>query len=348
MRIRKTVDYTDYTYYTYHGKNLVHLKKTGGTDMHFYYDAQNRPSVVNYNGNHYAYVYNLQGDVMALLDNTGTKVVSYSYNAWGKLLNTTGSMAATLGVLNPFRYRGYIYDEETGYYYLRSRYYYPNRCRFINADSILNRNLFVYCKNSPIHRADTNGCTDYATIGPNEFLFDWVYNQENILGWVSDYLVEQKRIIDANISYNWDGQSDKAGYSCATFISRPLQVISETPDDKNTYIRSHTGIGSMLINSGNHLLFIARLSDYYLDEIPVGASFLRTAGYNGNRYGHGATFAARLANGMLTINHAAGTEKGILSEDITYEELCYRFEYIAWPVGLGTDEEDPTRWIVIE
>ena len=49
MRIRKTVDYTDYTYYTYHGKNLVHLKKTGGTDMHFYYDAQNHPAVVNYN-----------------------------------------------------------------------------------------------------------------------------------------------------------------------------------------------------------------------------------------------------------------------------------------------------------
>ena len=50
--------------------------------------------------------------------------------------------------------------------------------------------------------------------------------------------------------------------------------------------------------------------------------FLRTAGYNGAEHGHGATFAARLSNGMLTINHAAGTEEGILSEDITYEELC--------------------------
>lgn len=58
--------------------------------------------------------------------------------------------------------------------------------------------------------------------------------------------------------------------------------------------------------------------------------FLRTAGYNGAEHGHGATFAARLSNGMLTINHAAGTEEGILSEDITYEELCRRFEYIAW------------------
>jgi len=164
MRIRKTVDWTDYTYYTYHGKNLVHLKKTGGTDMHFYYDAQNRPSVVNYNGNHYAYVYNLQGDVMALLDNTGAKVVEYAYNAWGKPLYTSGSMASTLGVLNPFRYRGYIYDEETGYYYLRSRYYYPNRCRFINADihlgvsgELLSHSLYSYCQNSPIVYLDFDG-----------------------------------------------------------------------------------------------------------------------------------------------------------------------------------------------
>lgn len=51
-------------------------------------------------------------------------------------------------------------------------------------------------------------------------------------------------------------------------------------------------------------------------------------------------------NGMLTINHAAGTEEGILSEDITYEELCRRFEYIAWPAGLGTLEENPTLWRV--
>lgn len=53
-----------------------------------------------------------------------------------------------------------------------------------------------------------------------------------------------------------------------------------------------------------------------------------------------------LVNGMLTINHAAGTEEGILSEDITYEELCRRFEYIAWPAGLGTLEENPTLWRV--
>lgn len=216
----------------------------------------------------------------------------------------------------------------------------------LNSDLLFESNLYTYCKNSPIRRVDASGCKDYATIGPGEDLFDLVHNQEFILGYVSDYLAEQQRIINANIRYNWKGQSDKAGYSCATFISKPLQKISQNKTNKGKFIRSHTGIGSMLKNSGNHLLFIARLSDYSLDEIPVGASFLRTAGYNGAEHGHGATFAARLSNGMLTINHAAGTEEGILSEDITYEELCRRFEYIAWPAGLGTLEENPTLWRV--
>ena len=52
---------------------------------------------------------------MGLLDSTGAKVVEYAYNAWGKPLYTSGSMASTLGVLNPFRYRGYIYDDHVRY-----------------------------------------------------------------------------------------------------------------------------------------------------------------------------------------------------------------------------------------
>ena len=344
LRVQKTVNGVA-TKYTLHGKNVVHMT-SGADELHFFYDAQNRPAVVVYNGAAYAYVKSLQGDIVAILDENGNTVVSYGYDAWGAPIGKSGTFAETLGTLNPFRYRGYVYDEETGLYYLRNRYYLPSFCRMLNSDLLFESNLYTYCKNSPIRRVDASGCKDYATIGPGEDLFDLVHNQEFILGYVSDYLAEQQRIINANIRYNWKGQSDKAGYSCATFISKPLQKISQNKTNKGKFIRSYTGIGSMLKNSGNHLLFIARLSDYSLDEIPVGASFLRTAGYNGAEHGHGATFAARLSNGMLTINHAAGTEEGILSEDITYEELCRRFEYIAWPAGLGTQEENPTLWRV--
>ena len=55
----------------------------------------------------------LQGDVIALIDSNGKKGVEYKHDAWGRVLSKTGTMASTLGTLNPFRYRGYVYDEET-------------------------------------------------------------------------------------------------------------------------------------------------------------------------------------------------------------------------------------------
>lgn len=76
----------------------------------------------------------LAGRVIAILDADGNVVVSYAYDAWGAPIGKSGSMAETLGTLNPFRYRGYVFDEETGLYYLRSRYYNAERCRFLNAD----------------------------------------------------------------------------------------------------------------------------------------------------------------------------------------------------------------------
>ena len=70
---------------------------------------------------------NAQGDVVGLTNNTGTSVVSYTYDAWGKILTVTGSKANTIGKYNPLRYRGYVYDTETGLYYLGSRYDDPSQ-----------------------------------------------------------------------------------------------------------------------------------------------------------------------------------------------------------------------------
>ena len=100
-------------------------------------------------------------------------VVSYTYDPYGKPLTTTGSLASTLGADNPLRYRGYVFDSETGMYYLQSRYYDPATCRFINADSyastgqgILGHNMFAYCLNSPVNLQDSSGaCPNSGTIG---------------------------------------------------------------------------------------------------------------------------------------------------------------------------------------
>ena len=156
LRVQKTVNGVA-TKYTLHGKNVVHM--TSGTDeLHFFYDAQNRPTVVVYNGTAYAYVKSLQGDIVAILDENGNAVVSYGYDAWGAPLWCTGELAETLGKVQPFRYRGYVFDEETGLYYLRSRYYNPRWGRFVNADgAIIQKNLFAYCSNGPIVGYDPSG-----------------------------------------------------------------------------------------------------------------------------------------------------------------------------------------------
>ncbi len=161
LRVQKTVNGVA-TKYTLHGKNIVHM--TSGTDeLHFFYDAQNRPAVVVYNGMAYAYVKNLQGDIVAILDENGNAVVSYGYDAWGSPLWCTGELAETLGKVQPFRYRGYVFDEETGLYYLRSRYYNPQWGRFANADALigagklLSHNLFAYCSNCSVCYTDASG-----------------------------------------------------------------------------------------------------------------------------------------------------------------------------------------------
>lgn len=113
--------------------------------------------MVTYNDVDYFYVYNLQGDVVALIDANGTQVVEYGYDAWGYPISKTGSLAATIGTLNPFRYRGYVYDEETGLYYLRSRYYNPEWKRFVNADVIMEGNAYSYCNDNPCNLTDDEG-----------------------------------------------------------------------------------------------------------------------------------------------------------------------------------------------
>ena len=160
-RISKTVNGTAYNYH-YLGDQLVELT-WGSNKLHFTYDSTG-PLSVNYNGTEYFYVKNAQGDVTGLVSASGTRVVTYTYDAWGNPLATTGSMATTLGAQNPLRYRGYVYDTETGLYYLQSRYYNPGWGRFIGADNQLSTggdltgmNLFAYCGNNPVNRVDPSG-----------------------------------------------------------------------------------------------------------------------------------------------------------------------------------------------
>ena len=109
---------------------------------------------------------NAQGDIIALYScDSSTLVGTYTYDAWGKVIGVTTSTDPNgLMAKNPFRYRGYYYDRETGFYYLQSRYYNPETRRFLNADNQITAggdttglNLFLYCGNNPVNGVDPTG-----------------------------------------------------------------------------------------------------------------------------------------------------------------------------------------------
>ena len=175
-RVRKTSGGNTTTYY-YNGNVLSGLVRkaskdagtTGtGTTVQFVYDTQGKPFMLRMNGKtDYFYLYNGLGDVTGLVDSSNQVVVRYQYNSWGKVTSTQDTSGVSLATLNPFCYRKYVYDPETGLYCLGSRYYDPEVGRFVNADDtdvifakpqeLGSKNLYAYCDNNPVAREDYAG-----------------------------------------------------------------------------------------------------------------------------------------------------------------------------------------------
>ena len=172
-RTGKTVG-TGQTEYIYAGGQLVSILGTNPDyRIDLIYDESGVQSCIYTAGTAapvtYYLIKNAQGDVMQLRDEADTIVANYAYDAFGRLLSVTDidgkaiSDQTSFAHRNPLRYRGYLYDSETGFYYLSSRYYDPKIRRFINADnnlssaSICGYNLFAYCGNNPVNRTDATG-----------------------------------------------------------------------------------------------------------------------------------------------------------------------------------------------
>lgn len=173
MRTQKSVDGVKTNYYYDSSNNLFALTQ-GSDTLFFYYDNSGEVMSVSCNGTMYYYIKDLQGDITEIVDKDGKAAAEYSYNAWGNML-TEDNGTLTVGKLNPFRYRGYVYDEETGLYYLQSRYYDPLTGRFLNADvyadtqsgTPLSTNMFAYCENNAINKSDDEGKDAWWIQSPN-------------------------------------------------------------------------------------------------------------------------------------------------------------------------------------
>ena len=173
MRTQKTVDGVKTNYYYDSSNNLFALTQ-GNDTLFFYYDNSGEVMSVSCNGTMYFYIKDLQGDITEIVDKDGKAVAEYAYDAWGNML-TEYNGTLTVEKLNPFRYRGYVYDEETGLYYLQSRYYDPLTGRFLNADvyadtqsgTPLSTNMFAYCENNAINKSDDEGKDAWWIQSPN-------------------------------------------------------------------------------------------------------------------------------------------------------------------------------------
>ena len=188
IRTSKTVNGVKHTYQL-NGSQII-AEEWGNKLLVYIYDASGSPIGMMYRTTSYDFeewdVFwfekNLQGDIVAVYDEDGTKVATYKYSdAWGNhSVSYSNDGASTGAKYNPFRYRGYYYDSDLGMYYLQSRYYDANICRFINADSALYHsslgyNLFVYCENAPVGKIDITGqyCVDIMDDDGNPFN-DWL------------------------------------------------------------------------------------------------------------------------------------------------------------------------------
>lgn len=174
IRTSKTVNGVEHIYHL--SNSLVMAEEWGNHLVLYLYDADGSPIGMQYRNTSYAegtfdtywFEKNLQGDVVAVYNQAGTKLIAYTYDAWGNSsVSYYNSGASTTATYNPFRYRGYYLDSESGFYYLNSRYYDPAIGRFITADklttvkatafNVTDKNLYSYCDNNPVTRTDDGG-----------------------------------------------------------------------------------------------------------------------------------------------------------------------------------------------
>ena len=232
-RVQKTVDGITTTY-VYSGDMLI-SQSDGTNTLGFAYDSQGMAIGFKYGGNYYYYMRDLLGNVTAVADADGNLVAEYSYDAYGNLLSSSGALAN----INPIRYRGYYYDSETSFYYLKTRYYNPQWRRFINADSlfiagdiITGCNMYAYCEDNPIMNTDSNGMAPSAdSIRKTSKVISWVIFPETVAFFAVANLVVLPKVKDVIESDGWVDDkpgNDFASTNTADKVVPYLKVAADT------------------------------------------------------------------------------------------------------------------------
>ena len=244
----------------------------------------------------YLFAKNVQGDILYIYNTSGTRLVTYTYDAWGKCYVTyQNGGASTAARYNPFRYRGYYYDTETGLYYVSSRYYDPEVGRWINADSVIagvggsihGYNMFAYCFNNPINMSDFSGHWP-----------QWIKDAAN---WVNNNIIQPVATFFSPSTNTISGQFQEGivkgsgsltgGYS---EVNGRLQVNSK--DSKNNGMLG--GFGKVSVGNASGKIGIGN-DNVALSLKGVGDGLTATA-QAGIQYQNGAGLAAKAKAAVLS------------------------------------------------
>ena len=260
IRTSKTKNGVTTTYYL-NGTQIM-AEETNGNITVYIYDANGAPIGMQYHGVNYSantwdtywLEKNLFGDIVAVYDNNGTKLVSYIYDAWGNFTTTVHSNEADAMPYNPFTYRGYYYDQDLELYYLQTRYYDSNTGRFINADGyvttgqgLISYNMYAYCGNNPITYVDYSGESLAAPI-TKVIIWGLVLFGEMALAYDITHDQVLSKVVIGLASKAYDAFSSLASAIKSTLFSKAeeKEEVTTAPPSYNTVIYRHGGI-----NPGN-------------------------------------------------------------------------------------------------
>jgi RHS repeat-associated protein len=186
-------------------------------------------------------------------------VVEYTYDAWGNILSVTGPLADTVGMKNPYRYRGYRYDNETEWYYLQSRYYNPQWGRFINTDAVIltdARDLalaaYCYCNNNPIMYHDPSG-----------YIIETIFDVGGIIWSLYDFIIKPSW---ANFgSLAWDVGAAFIPFVPGSYTAKGVKLTAKLVGSFNDVTRWTVKGGRISVKIANSISDIARMKGVYLD-----------------------------------------------------------------------------------
>ena len=283
------------------------IKQSNG--LEFLYDHSG-VFALKYNGSTYFYRKDAQANIVALLDNTGAVVVKYKYDAWGKCNTVVDSTANTIAELNPFRYRSYYLDTETGLYFLKTRYYDPEIGRFITIDdisyldpeSINGLNLYAYCFNNPVMMIDESGCAPA--------WWEWLISGLTLAAGIALCFVPGGQVfgvglIVAGASGLVSNTMNALGVNgkIATLISSGLSIVAGIA----LCFTPFAGIGAGLIGQG-----VGSIVGGYISE-SLGGSFELGAAIGGIA---GSLFGGLAYRGITSyrLSHMTAAQKGTMGE----------------------------------